>query len=434
MLKFMDSLVKRYLKAKDGTIAVAMGVGIVFIVLMVAFGVDTARLTQASSKLKALSDAAALAATEGQNRTLEERKAIFEHVMATGIASSPELSGYQFELNYETREDASVLMVSTHSEAQLFFPMTRGNGRNVGAYSEITVGREHVEVAMVLDISSSMGGAKIAELKNSAKNFIETLMDNETIQGRVSIAVVPYGGSVKLPNDLNYLLNPPATTQHWVGGQWNGCLSTTPLDYVTGLTPARRLDYMPDFSAYQQANNWCPRAGNEMVGLTKNRNNLLNKIDGLTLSDGTATDIGVAWGLAVLDSRWRGQIQGVTGGSPRNHNARTKKIMVVMTDGRITGQRFPTGSELTGPPPFRAANYNYTGDVANTGFQTICDFSKTKDVEIYTIGFELDTAQIIDRLHYCGTSPAHNFEADLGQLTTVFENIATSISGLRVSG
>ena len=98
---------------------------------------------------------------------------------------------------------------------------------------------------MVLDISSSMAGAKIAELRNSARNFIETLMDSESIQGRVSIAVVPFGGSVKLPNDLNYLLNPPATTQHWVGGQWNGCLSTTPLDYVTGLTPAFRLDYIP---------------------------------------------------------------------------------------------------------------------------------------------------------------------------------------------
>ena len=70
MLKFLDNLVKSYLKAKDGTIAVAMGVGIVLIVLMVAFGVDTARLTQASSKLKALSDAAALAATEGQNSCL----------------------------------------------------------------------------------------------------------------------------------------------------------------------------------------------------------------------------------------------------------------------------------------------------------------------------------------------------------------------------
>ena len=60
MLKFLDNLVKSYLKAKDGTIAVAMGVGIVLIVLMVAFGVDTARITQASSKLKALSDACLL--------------------------------------------------------------------------------------------------------------------------------------------------------------------------------------------------------------------------------------------------------------------------------------------------------------------------------------------------------------------------------------
>ena len=111
MLKFMDSLVKSYLKAKDGTIAVAMGVGIVFIVLMVAFGVDTARITQASSKLKALSDAAALAATEGQNRTLEERKAIFEHVMATGIASSPELSGYQYAVSYTHLTLPTILLV-----------------------------------------------------------------------------------------------------------------------------------------------------------------------------------------------------------------------------------------------------------------------------------------------------------------------------------
>ena len=150
MLKFMDNLIGRYLESRDGSVAVLMGVGILLISLAVAFAVDSTRLTQASTKFKALTDAAALAATEGQNRTLDERRAIFEHVMETGLATRPELAGFNYELTYESDGNASVLSVRAHSEAQLFFPMTRGDGRNVGAFSEITVGREHIEVAMAV--------------------------------------------------------------------------------------------------------------------------------------------------------------------------------------------------------------------------------------------------------------------------------------------
>ena len=221
MIKNIDSLFKRFWTSKDGNFAIMTAVLLSIIALVVAVGVDSTRLLQASTKLKALTDAAALAATEGQNRSLDERKAIFEQMMQTGLANSPELSGYEYELTYQSDGDGAVLNVTSSSEAQLFFPMTRGEGRSVGANSEVTVGKEQIEVALVLDISSSMEGNKIIELQASATNFIQTLMGNGDIQDRVAISIIPFGGSVRLPSELEFLLDTPAPTQHWDGGLWN---------------------------------------------------------------------------------------------------------------------------------------------------------------------------------------------------------------------
>ena len=436
MMQSVKKLLKQYSKSNEGNFALMAAIFIFVIVLVVAVAIDTARLTQASTKLKDLTDNAAFAAAEGQNRSLSEREAIFEEMMRIGIENSPELSVmYDYNLTYDANNDADVLTATSRAEAKLIFPMTKGNGKFVSALSEVTAGREQVEVALVLDISNSMNGSKIIELRNAATSFVQTLMGNQGIKDRVKIAIIPYGGSVRLPNDLNFMLNQPAPTQHWIGNQWNGCLSITPFDYKTGITPQDRLDFLPDFTAFAQQNSWCPPAGNEMIGLSDNETTLIDKIAGLTLSDGTATDIGTAWGLAALDPRWRGQIQGMTHGSPRNFNARTLKIMIVMTDGGITGQRYPTINELaSGPPPVHTSNEISTGDEAHNGYEDICDLIKTKNIETHTISFDLNNDQFrVDRLQYCGTSAAHNHEADLGQLTTTFENIAASIQSLRLS-
>ena len=436
MMQSVKKLLKQYSKSNEGNFALIAAIFIFVIVLVVAVAIDTARLTQASTKLKDLTDNAAFAAAEGQNRSLSEREAIFEEMMRIGIENSSELSVmYDYDLTYDANNAADVLTATSRAEAKLFFPMTRGNGKFVSALSEVTAGREQVEVALVLDISNSMDGPKIVELQNAATSFVQTLMGNQDIEGRVSIAIIPYGGSVRLPSDLNFMLNQPAPTQHWIGNQWNGCLSTSPFDYKTGITPQDRLAFLPDFTSFAEQNGWCPPAGNEMIGLSDNETTLIDKIAGLTLSDGTATDIGTAWGLAALDPRWRGQIQGMTHGSPRNFNARTKKIMIVMTDGGITGQRYPTVSELaSGTTPVHTSNEISTGVEAHKGYEDICDLIRTRDIETHTISFDLSGDPLrVERLQYCGTSAAHNHEADLGQLTTTFENIAASIQSLRLS-
>ena len=427
----INNFFKPFLKSRDGNVVILAAMTMGLVALLVAVGVDSTRLVQASTKLKALNDMAALAATTGQNKTLAERKAVYESIMETGITNSSEITGYTYVFDFEDDGFTKVLNVTAHSEANLFFPMTRGQGKQVGAHSEVTLGGEFVEISLVLDISTSMEGARIIELKKSTKEFIKLMLEDKGLEDRVSMAIVPFGGTVKLPNDLQNMLIPPATTGDWVNNTWNGCLVISPVDYAAGITPQHRLEYMPDFKGWK--NPWCPESGNELIGLSTNKTQLTNRIDSLTLSDGTATDIGVAWGLATLDPMWRNQMQGVDIKTPRDFNVRTKKIMIVMADGGITNQRLPIAQDKTGSPPYRTSNETNTISDAENGYRRVCELSKTKGVEVFTIGFQISSQNRLASLQNCGTSAMHNYQAEQGQLSAAFENIANSITSLRLS-
>jgi len=59
---------------------------------------------------------------------------------------------------------------------------------------------------------------------------------------------------------------------------------------------------------------------------------------------------------------------------------------------------------------------------------------KNKDIVVYTIGFELDTASAIDILEQSATDPSHHFLAENGdELRQAFPEIAFRIAQLRLS-
>lgn len=431
MVKNTSGFLKNFLTSRDGNISVLTAISMLVIVPMTAIAIDSTRLMQASSKLKNLNDMAALAATTGQNKTIQERKKVYENIMELGLQNSSEVSGYEYELSIQDNDLTQVLVASSKSKANLLFPLANSETKFVTAHSEVTVGKEFVEIALVLDISTSMEGPRMVELKRSAQEFMDVIMGDQAAQGRVSISLVPFGGTVRLPEDLETLLIPPATTDKWVNGEWNGCLSIPTADYVSGVTPQHELEYMPDFYAW--ANPWCPEQGNELMGLSRNKAELSNRIDTLSLSDGTGTDIGVTWGLATLDPIWRNEIKGGNSNAPRDFHPQTKKIMVVMADGGVTNQRLPLENDMVGAPPFKTKNEVNATVEAENGYQNICELTKNKGIEIYTVGFQIVKKAKLEMLQSCGTSEAHNFEAKSGQLSTAFLNIASSISGIRLS-
>jgi len=69
----------------------------------------------------------------------------------------------------------------------------------------------NVEIVLVLDVSGSMSGTKIANLRTAASRFVATMIDGDPNR-RVSIAVVPYNAQVNLGPVLRSKFN--ATDVH----------------------------------------------------------------------------------------------------------------------------------------------------------------------------------------------------------------------------
>ena len=67
--------------------------------------------------------------------------------------------------------------MSSRAESELFFPELWGEKKSVSALSEVIISSQTMEIAMVLDISSSMNDARLTELKAASKSLINTLLD-----------------------------------------------------------------------------------------------------------------------------------------------------------------------------------------------------------------------------------------------------------------
>lgn len=426
---------RRFISDTSGNIAVIWAVSSLVLMTAVAFAIDTSRLYQASNELQDLNDVVALAVVQGDNLTLAKRRENFNDLMLAEIKSRPILSGLEFDLTTKETRSEIKLNVTSRSEVELFFGSFWGDKQFASVNSEVIISNQTLELALVLDISSSMKGTRLPELQNASRSLIEQLLDGSTTKNKVTISLVPFGGTVRLPSDLDNMLTPPPTTDQWTDGQWNGCLRMTPQDYQNGIWPSDEFEYVPDFYTFSASGSqpWCPVAGNELVPLSTNKENLFATIDNFHRSDGTGTDIGVAWGYATLDPTWRGRFNNSVSGTPRAFNKRTRKIMVVMSDGGITGQYYPSAADLTGTLPFKANDVIATADETHQGYVDICNQAKSRNIEIYTVGFSIDDPTHEARLKECATSLEQHFSVEEGGLEAAFDNIALAVDPIRLS-
>lgn len=427
-------LIRRFQAATEGTISILAVFVMLLMMTLIAISIDMSRLVQSSAQLKSINDMATIAASEDPNLTPAEREAVFNKVMELGVARSKEITGYDTDLSIVETAFLTTVTATTRSESEVFFPSTSGGSKFVSAHSQVIVGKEFVEVALVLDVSSSMVGARITELKLAATAFIDILLEDPEIRDRVSVSIVPYGGTVRVPQELRNMLIEPDTNEHWFDGEWNGCFRMNTDVLNEALSPDDQFNYIPSFVRFTDNNTVCPSEGNELNGLSNDRDELLAKIDSFQqLSDGTGSDVGVAWGLATLDPQWRGQFPGVDSDFPRDFAEGTRKIMVVMTDGGITPQYYPRENDFDGDLPYDTTGRDNNFNQSLNGFREFCGRARAVDVDVYTVGFSLNNQTQVNRLQECGTSQSHNFQANLGDLELVFENLASSITSLRLS-
>ncbi len=426
-------------KARQGSISLNFAVLILPILAGVGGTIDIANLSSAKHKLQIISDAAALTAANG-NHTIEEREAMFAAYVTNAVDPKWGISDIDPKANVShVGHNVEVTGQVSATVGTIILQHANHSGA-VKVVSEAVVGKQTVELVLAIDISSSMNGARITEARAAAKQFIETLLTREELQDRINISIVPFGGTVRVPNLMSSMivsqaaLRDPDVQKHWMDGAWNGCFELSPADLAAKIKPSDQFAHMPDFYTWRKTNPWCPRNGSEFLPLTDNETVLKSKIDVMQLSDGTGTDHGMAWARANLSSDWTNRFPGGKAGLPAEGSNEVKKIIVLMTDGGVTGQHMVKTQHMTGTLPYYTrSTTRVKGADGWAAFSTVCTQAKLEGTEVYTIGYLMNNATHVDRLRACASSPARHFDSTSGELDNIFENIAATITPLRLS-
>ncbi len=228
-----------------------------------------------------------------------------------------------------------------------------------------------------------------------------------------------------------------------------------------------------DYQAVAAVRNWgwCPKDETTIKYAMQTVEEATAYIDGLTMYDGTGTDIAMKWGLATLDPDAQPAFQelyneneivsadfAANRPAPYDDNE-TTKIIVLMTDGQITSQIRPRDPDdvelLIDPTP---ANMNSPEDwlgtiarnasghktvqtkaVSRTNLEAICTLAKDQGIEVYTVAFEYQSntgAEDVEDMTTCASDKAgrqYYYEAFGSGLTDVFKEIAEQITDLRLT-
>ncbi len=351
--------IRQFAKNEEGSFTVFVLIVFIAVLAATGIGVDLMNYERDRATLQSTLDRAVLAAADLDQT--EPPKAVVEaYLEKAGLGDK--LKSVKVVDNFGTRT------VSATAETVVSTNFMRLTGYDTLTAPAASVAEESigaVEISLVLDISGSMSErsadpsySKIAVLRDAATDFVN-LMLNKPGESEISISIIPYATQVNAGKDLlDKFTN--VTQEH----SYSHCVNFIPEQYSDAdLHRADTLERTAHFDPFTYSENGisipvCPvRAGSAITAVTNNRAKLLKHISQLTPNGNTSIDIGMKWGVALLDPSMRdvvGLLAQQTDPDPEfssnkivpanfsqrptNYDSDVLKIVIVMTDGKNTNQ------------------------------------------------------------------------------------------------
>lgn len=469
------SRLKQLVSKKDGNVGTLFALLALPVAIVMGGSVDILRVANSKGKLQSAVESGVLsAASLSNNMTPEE--AVNNYIEANLGSDSTILN---LQVNIEEQQlflNQKLVRVRATAEVPMpFLQMIGVPTLELDVSAEAVESQEVLEVAMVLDVSSSMRGNRLVNLKSAASDFVDQMLSPSQVD-RTSISLVPFGGVVNIGelynnyivDDASAMFNPNATqyTQYSnvpggafkftnAAGSEGKCVELLQEDFDAQDIPANSRPQVPYFWKYVNFNPWCPDENAASIWNTNNATALKERINNFSLSDGTGMDHGVAWGAKALSPDLKGKLGGDFPDRPHAYSGTdsARKIMVLMTDGGITGQYRPKDPNMLSTHIDQWAwgwrrnrnqqtvyggggTGNPAGHNSGTGrFKQVCDELKDNGVIIYTIGFQIRANSKPEHLmEYCASNPANYYLVESLDVGQAFNAIAASINKLRISG
>ena len=327
----------------------------IFVIMIIAGGlaVDFMRTETARTKLQTTIDRAVLAAADMDN-TLDPEAVVRDYIAKAGLSEfivdvdAGDGTALSRSVRVEARADVAMMFARMIGIDYLPAPAT-------ATAAEAITG---AEIALVLDVSGSMSGQKLIDLKEAARLFVETI-DTNLGEG-ATFHLIPYATQVSVPGGLLDLL-----TGFIRDHNYSNCVSFDDTDYLTtnlvnllGLNQAQHFDPFLNWggnedAAIEPAFVCNPEPEAELTVMADDLGDITNQINALEAGGNTSIDVGVKWASALLDptsgtlmSLFTTGLSGLANPVSAFNDPEVEKIIVVMTDGANTTEWQLTGINM----------------------------------------------------------------------------------------
>ena len=310
---------------------------------------------------------------------------------------------------------------------------------NVDAVSTAEEAKQNIEMSLMLDMSGSMNGNRIKNLKKAAQQFIDQVLTDET-KDYTTITIVPYAGHVNVGSAIFDRLG--AKRDH----SNSSCIELSTSGFGGSVPSFKDAAQVPHFTQWNYGRTdlkpwWCPVESTAVTYFSNDATYLKNRITQLELHDGTGTQNAMQWGYMLLNPAAKTIVNAAVDAKLMDAkfanrpaafgDPDTMKVIVLMTDGAITEQYRPKDySRPVSQAPDNKQIINST-DTAKM-LSSVCTSAKSSGITVFTLGFEV-SGNAQTQMTNCASSPGHYYPASGSGIGDAFKSISTSIKKLRLT-
>lgn len=223
----LSTFARRVRDDARGNVAMLFGLALPGLILMTLGGVDIHRASTVRINLQDALDAAALAAARSTYTTDTDIQRVGMASLRANLAAYPEVTLLTAGTTFRLTEGQTVIADARANVktlvANIFLPpygQFMDDYLPVGAHSEVTRSSKNVEVALVLDITGSMGGQKLTDMKAAAAQLVDIVVQDQQTPWYSKMSLVPYSLGVNLGTYANAGRGTPETYVNVSDVEW----------------------------------------------------------------------------------------------------------------------------------------------------------------------------------------------------------------------
>ena len=269
------------------------------------------------------------------------------------------------------------------------------------------------EISFVFDISESMNGQEIRDLRRGLRALVNS---NAFTHPDSKLSLIPFAATVRLSDRFqNKVANPSGYAAS--GGVYNGCFEPKATDLNTDFRTVSNLNLLPSTGINVNRKYCPPLEMSPLYHVEPKSHDVRRLIQNISTSWGTGSSDALMWGYRSLDPAMRG----VLSDNPLYPLDKTKstKHLIFMTDGK--------------PSPGRTT---MTKQQARERFDEFCKNIPFQyyDIHVHMINYNSNLSGVgIQRLKNCVKGSGKYYEADVGDLPSIINEISGRAEQLRIS-